>query len=263
MSRARNIKPGFFKNDLLAECNPLARILFIGLWCEADRDGRLENRPKRIKAQCLPYDNCDVQALLGELADRGFITCYQVAGADYIAIPEFAKHQNPHCKEQASSIPAPDMHGASTVQEQGLHGESTELARLIPDSPSLIPDSSSEPDGSGADAPAANDQPPADPLWGTGLAFLMRKGIPEKPARSLLGRLKHSLGDGEAARIVGEAEAQDITDPAPWLLKAIGNAKARAGPGKDRPSIAQQFGQKTYTGTPDDELPSFLRDNAA
>lgn len=140
MSRARNIKPGFFKNDLLAECSPLARILFIGLWCEADREGRLENRHKRIKADCLPYDECDVSELLGELSKRGFITCYEVNGSHYIAIPEFSKHQNPHCKEQASSIPAPCKHGASTVQASGENSESTEVARLIPDSLLLIPD---------------------------------------------------------------------------------------------------------------------------
>ena len=28
--RSRNLKPGFFKNELLAECDPLARILFEG-----------------------------------------------------------------------------------------------------------------------------------------------------------------------------------------------------------------------------------------
>lgn len=141
MSRARNIKPGFFKNDLLAECSPLARILFVGLWCEADREGRLEDRVKRIKAECLPYDDCDVSVLLDELDARGFICRYEAAGSRYIAIPEFTKHQNPHCKEQASSIPAPDKHGASTVQAQGKPDESTEVARLIPDPPSLIPDS--------------------------------------------------------------------------------------------------------------------------
>ena len=51
MPRARNVKPGFFKNELLAECEPLARILFEGLWCEADREGRLEDRPRRLKAE--------------------------------------------------------------------------------------------------------------------------------------------------------------------------------------------------------------------
>lgn len=144
MSRARNIKPGFFKNDLLAECSPLARILFVGLWCEADREGRLEDRAKRIKAECLPYDDCDVSALLDELNVRGFIFRYEVNGSQYIAIPEFLKHQNPHCKEQASSIPAPEKHSASTVQAPVKHDESTEVARLIPDSLLLIPDSLQE-----------------------------------------------------------------------------------------------------------------------
>lgn len=150
MSRARNIKPGFFKNDTLAECQPLARILFSGLWCEADREGRLEDRPKRLKADILPYDDCDIDALLNELAARAFIVRYTVDGVRYIAIPEFLKHQNPHCKESASSIPAPDKHGASTV----LTSEVPEQAGLIPDSPSLIPDSCKD-DTSGHTPPSA------------------------------------------------------------------------------------------------------------
>ena len=54
--RARNIKPGFFKNDTLAELEFAARLLFIGLWGLADRAGRLEDRPKKIKAEVFPYD---------------------------------------------------------------------------------------------------------------------------------------------------------------------------------------------------------------
>ena len=107
MSRSRNIKPGYFKNDKLAECDPLARILFAGLWCEADRDGKLEARPKRIKAACLPYDDCDVDALLEQLATRRFIIRYTANGESYVAIPGFKKHQNPHVREVASVIPDP------------------------------------------------------------------------------------------------------------------------------------------------------------
>jgi len=130
MSRARNIKPGFFKNDRLADCEPLARILFVGLWCEADREGRLEDRPKRLKAEYLCYDECDIDSLLDQLTNGEFIVRYSVDGRKYIQILAFKKHQNPHVKEGASTIPAPDEHGASTV-----------LAGLIPDSPFLIPDS--------------------------------------------------------------------------------------------------------------------------
>jgi hypothetical protein len=49
MARSRNIKPGFFTNDELAECHPLGRLLFAGLWTIADKEGRLDDRPKKLK----------------------------------------------------------------------------------------------------------------------------------------------------------------------------------------------------------------------
>ncbi|MFC7443290.1 hypothetical protein [Laceyella putida] len=118
MARSRNIKPGFFLNDQLAEVEPLGRLLFAGLWTVADREGRLEDRPKRIKVEVLPYDNCDVDHLLDELHKRNFIKRYEVDGERYIQITNWHKHQNPHCKEKKSIIPAPDLHGAKTVQGQ-------------------------------------------------------------------------------------------------------------------------------------------------
>jgi hypothetical protein len=75
--RARNIKPGFFKNEELATKDPLARILFEGLWCMADREGRLEDRPARIKAEVLPYDECDIEPLLSSLASGGDLRSIQ------------------------------------------------------------------------------------------------------------------------------------------------------------------------------------------
>ena len=153
MARSRNIKPGFFTNDDLGELEPLARLLFAGMWTIADRSGRLEDRPKKIKAEVLPYDNCDAEAFLAQLAERGFILRYEAVGKRFIQILAWGKHQNPHCKEAASTIPAPDghvdeqeeeqvKHGASTVQAQVEHSPLPERAGLIPDSLNLIPDSS-------------------------------------------------------------------------------------------------------------------------
>lgn len=137
MSRARNIKPGFFKNEYLAECDPLARLLFAGLWCEADRAGRLEDRPKKIKAECLPYDECDIDSLLNQLVEKSFILRYEAEGKRYIQILMFAKHQNPHKNEAASSIPAPEEHHTSTVQGQSSDGSApADSYSLIPDPPS-------------------------------------------------------------------------------------------------------------------------------
>ena len=114
MARLRTLKPGFFIDEYLAECQPLTRLLFAGLWTIADREGRLEDRPRRIKAECLPYDDCDVDALLSELARHDFIIRYGFEGKRFIAVPTWHKHQSPHMKESASTIPAPDEHGAST-----------------------------------------------------------------------------------------------------------------------------------------------------
>lgn len=61
MARSRNLKPGFFLNDCLAECQPLARILFAGLWCIADREGRLLDRPRKIKVEVLPHQRDDAE----------------------------------------------------------------------------------------------------------------------------------------------------------------------------------------------------------
>lgn len=144
--RARNLKPGFFKNEYLAELDPLARILFAGLWCMADREGRLEYRPKRIKAEVLPYDNCDIEKMLKLLYDRGFIVCYPENQFQYIAIPGFRKHQNPHHRETESTIPAPDMPQESPGQAQDKPESSPELAQEQPgtsraDSPFPLPES--------------------------------------------------------------------------------------------------------------------------
>ena len=51
MARARNIKPGFFKNEILGVADPLYSLLFEGLWVLADRAGRLEDRPFASRAR--------------------------------------------------------------------------------------------------------------------------------------------------------------------------------------------------------------------
>ncbi|MDE2254178.1 MAG: hypothetical protein KGL42_07945 [Betaproteobacteria bacterium] len=116
MARSRNLKPSFFTNEVLADIDPLGRLLFQGLWCHADREGRLEDRPKRLKAEILPYDQCDIDELLDALAARQFILRYQVEDQRFIQVLNFTKHQNPHVKEAGSLIPAPVKHSASTMR---------------------------------------------------------------------------------------------------------------------------------------------------
>lgn len=103
--RARNIKPGFYENEKLVECSVYARLMFPGLWMMADRAGRLEDRPKRIKALLFPYEEIDCDPLLVELWKMGFIVRYEIGGERFIQVLNFAKHQNPHKNEKTSDIP--------------------------------------------------------------------------------------------------------------------------------------------------------------
>jgi hypothetical protein len=116
MARARNIKPGFFKNEELAECSAWARLCFAGLWTIADREGRLEDRPRRIKGELFAFDSVEVNPLLDELAVHGFIVRYQADQLRAIQIMKFHEHQAPHYSEKPSVIKPP------TLREVDSHG---------------------------------------------------------------------------------------------------------------------------------------------
>lgn len=122
MARSRNLKPGFFKNEELAKLPCGARLLFQGLWTIADREGRLEDRPERIKAEIFPYERHPVDKWLGMLHDSHFILRYENSGRRFIQVVTFTLHQTPHMKEPASTIPAPDSTQCST---QCAHKSST------------------------------------------------------------------------------------------------------------------------------------------
>jgi len=145
MARARNIKPGLFKNELLGVADPLLTILFASLWCLADKEGRLEDRPLRIKAETFPYrDNLDVNGYLTQLSRLGFIRRYEVDAKQYIQVLEFKKHQTPHHTEKGSVIPPmtenyqEESYGCDLTENSPLKERESPKAKR---SDSLIPDS--------------------------------------------------------------------------------------------------------------------------
>jgi hypothetical protein len=211
VARARNIKPGFFTNDELVELPFATRLLFIGLWTIADREGRIVDRPKKIKMEIFPADDVDCDQALSDLAAAGFITRYQADGLKVIEIANFAKHQAPHSTEKDSALP--DLEGFYTVNERNKSGGITGKSKkekasapesnvnptlddvnppshnaLIPDSPILNPESPTTTDasapsavGGGGDLPGGHDDldPPAvAPLPG-------RQDLPEPTSSAL------------------------------------------------------------------------------
>lgn len=119
--RARNIKASFFTNEVLALCSWPARLLFIGLWCVADREGRIEDRPLRIKGQVFPFDDIDVAPLIGELEQHGFVVRYEASGCKCLWIPNFMKHQSPHKNESPSVLPPFSSNGPNDSSNGPKH----------------------------------------------------------------------------------------------------------------------------------------------
>lgn len=107
MARIRTIKPEFFTSEDIVELEPLARLLYIALWCEADKEGRFYWKPKTFKMRYLPGDNCDIDALCDALVTRGLVSLY---GEGLAFIPAFTEHQHINPRESESKLPDPCMY---------------------------------------------------------------------------------------------------------------------------------------------------------
>jgi hypothetical protein len=121
MARIRTIKPDFFFDEKITELDHKARLAFIGLWCYADKEGKMEDKPKVLKAKLFPYENIDFDKILTALADVNMISRYVVEGKNFLIINNFQKHQRPHHTEKKSEIP--DFNGIITVKDPLQDGE--------------------------------------------------------------------------------------------------------------------------------------------
>lgn len=183
MARARNIKPGFFANEDLAECSPWARLCFAGLWTLADREGRLEDRPKRIKGELFRYDSVEVEPLLDELERFGFVERYQIDGLRFIQVSKFAEHQTPHYSEKPSVIKPPPLQEKAGIKEQVSESDPGKdppprggRNPLIPDS--LIPDSGKKTPRGRADPPPGRPEGVCEQVWADWLTLRKAKRAP-------------------------------------------------------------------------------------
>lgn len=111
MARIRTIKPEFFTSDDVCILPMAARLLYIGVWCEADREGRLEWRPRNLKRRYLPDDDIDIDSLCQILINAGLVVLY---GEGLAYVPTFGKHQHVNPREAVSTLPDPKNHACST-----------------------------------------------------------------------------------------------------------------------------------------------------
>ncbi len=111
MARIRTIKPEFFTSEDIVGMSAYARLLYIAMWCEADKEGRLAWKPKTFKMRYLPADAISIDELCNEIVSAGLVVLY---GDGLAYIPSFTKHQHINPRETASSLP--DPHASTTRQ---------------------------------------------------------------------------------------------------------------------------------------------------
>ena len=236
MARIRTIKPEFWSDERLAECCLGARLLFIGTWNFADDDGRMEYSAKRLKMQVFPGDNIDVTPLVEELSARKLVSVYRVGERDYLAIPNFRKHQRiDHPK--SSSIPAPAVvdstNETGTVQEdsrndprtlapewKGMEGNGIEGKGVNQSSERK---NSSNPVSEGSVMLGKSTAPPSSKFNPTEIAQILcqQNGW---SGRGMIWALEAAL-EFQAKRMP-ESELEEVGE---WLLKAYSDHKLTKG----------------------------------
>jgi hypothetical protein len=97
-------------NEDLAALDYRRRLLFIGLFSNADDQGRLRGHPALISSKIFPYEIIpldEIDAALQDLAEKGLIIRYQADGKAHIQMAAWWTHQRLQWAKP-SELPAPD-----------------------------------------------------------------------------------------------------------------------------------------------------------
>ena len=94
----RMIDPEIWFNDKVTSLPDAGRLLFIGIFSNADDDGRLKASPKFLKAHIFPYDADKSLELIQELRDKcaevGLIRLYTNSTGEFLDLPGWSEHQH-------------------------------------------------------------------------------------------------------------------------------------------------------------------------
>lgn len=181
--RARNIKPDFFRDAELAEVTVETRYLFIGLWCLADRGGKLKDQPKQIRFEVFPETKTkdDIETMLKLLVEHNLIIRYVVDNKRFIKVTNFLKHQSPHTTEKKSEMPEPNVSSREATLSNVNIPLNPDCGILNPDS--LNPDLNTPPTPPKGESRSRKSKKPGTPLpenfgiseavlaWATGKGF--------------------------------------------------------------------------------------------
>jgi hypothetical protein len=203
MARIRTIKPEFFTSEDIVALSPHARLLYIALWCEADKEGRMTWKPNTFKLRYLPGDAVDIQVLATELVQSGLVVLY---GDGYAVIPKFRLHQHINPRESDSQLPEPD------ASASGLAQTGTRAAR-VGHASARVDDAQGGREGKGKEGDIGAIAPVADKA-----ATPPAGGLPKVPIDQVLSAYHEILPDLPQARIMDDRRRKAIASFWRWVL---------------------------------------------
>lgn len=109
-----------------------ARLLFIGLWGEADDRGIFEWKPITIKMRLRAWDGEDVVKMLSELSDANMVKKFEAVGKNFGAVRKFCQWQRPKSPQYLHPCPSEigDYVGFVTASEE-TSDRGTALGRIL------------------------------------------------------------------------------------------------------------------------------------
>lgn len=240
MARIRTIKPEFFTSEDIVSLSPLARLLYIAVWCEADKEGRLPWKPMTFKLRYFPGDNCDIHALCNELVESGLVKLY---GSGLAFVPQFSKHQHVNPRESASILPPPESTPDPTRHDASPRVNSEIDPQVGREGKGK--EGNSEPNGSGGEPP---NEMTKDELWKAGKSLLSQAGMPKAQCGSFVGKLVKDYGDLIVVDAVRAAVFARPAEPAEYLKGACMRAAGQRAP--NEPAWRAEQRARTHQAAP-------------
>ena len=95
MARKRMISPEIWDSENFSKLSILARLVFIGMFSNADDEGRGKAKAAFLKSKLFPYDEsmrvADVESALDEVAENMSVTMYSHDGNEYYSFDNWKK----------------------------------------------------------------------------------------------------------------------------------------------------------------------------
>jgi len=111
VARKRMIDPGIWQSEDFGHLSTLAKLVFIGLFSQADDYGRGRGKPQYIKNTLFPYDEemtaGDIKNAFAEIVTHMSIRFYESNGSEYYALTNWRTWQKVE-KPTPSRLPNPD-----------------------------------------------------------------------------------------------------------------------------------------------------------